>query len=78
VGDRFIVLREARRIWYWEGAASLSEIAVYGCAESKRSACLFAAKVDRQEIATADVCEVIHCQPAGEAMIRNQPEWRAS
>jgi hypothetical protein len=78
IGERFIVLRESRRIWYWEGAASLSEIAVYGCAEDKRKLCLFAAKVDCQEIATSDVCEIIHCQPAGEEMIRTQPEWRAA
>ena len=31
------VLRDARRIWYWTGAASLSEIAVYGLNPAKSS-----------------------------------------
>jgi hypothetical protein len=28
--DRTVVLRNSRRLWYWKGAASLSELAVYG------------------------------------------------
>ena len=67
------VLTDARRIWYWNGAATLSELAVYGA--SKPADCRFGAKVERQEI-IGDVCEVIVCQLEGEAMIRNQPEWR--
>lgn len=68
------VLRGARRIWYWFGAASLSELAVYGA--SKPADCRFGARIDRQEI-IGDVCEVIHCQDRGSVMIRTQPEWRA-
>ena len=69
-----VTLHNARRIWYWSGAASLSELAVYGAQNS--SSCKFGARVATQEI-VGDVCEIIHCQPAGEKMIREQPEWRA-
>jgi hypothetical protein len=71
-----VKLKDARRIWYWAGAASLSEIAVYGCNPSKLSECRFAAKVD-VDLLTADVCELIFCAPAGQKMIEAQVEWRA-
>jgi hypothetical protein len=68
-----VELRNARRLWYWTGAASLSELAVYG--SKTPSTCKFAALVPKHEI--LDACEIIHTQPAGEKMIREQPEWRA-
>jgi hypothetical protein len=69
-----VTLRNARRIWFWSGAASLSELAVYGAKNAAQ--CKFGARVSVQEI-IGDVCEIIHCQPAGEKMIREQVEWRA-
>lgn len=71
----YVVLRNARRIWYWNGAASLSELAVYGA--SKPEDCRFGARVERQELRREDVCEIIHCQSAGREMLESQPEWRA-
>jgi len=68
------VLTNARRLWYWSGAASLSELAMYGAKNA--AACKFAVPVSRQEI-VGDVCEIIDCSAAAEKMIRNQPEWRA-
>ena len=68
-----VELKNARRLWYWTGAASLSELAVYGSKNPPN--CKFAACVPKHEI--LDACEVIHCQPAGEKMIREQSEWRA-
>lgn len=71
---RSCVLRHARRIWHWSGAATLSELAVYGAKNAM--ACKFGAAVEHQEI-VGDVAEVIYCQAAGAKMIREQPEWRA-
>jgi hypothetical protein len=68
------VLLNARRIWQWSGAASLSELAVYGAKNADK--CRFGAEVHRQEI-VGDVCEVIYCQPKGAKMIREQEEWRS-
>jgi hypothetical protein len=72
-GKGRVVLRNSRRIWYWDGAASLSEIAVYGA--SKPGKCRFAAKVEKTEV--LDCKEIIYCQQAGRKMIEEQPEWRA-
>ncbi len=67
-----VKLQNSRRIWYWKGAASLSELAKYG---AKHVAdCKFAAPVT---IELMEACEVIACSPQGEAMIRSCPEWRA-
>ncbi len=70
-----VVLLNARRIWYWTGAATLSELAVYG--SSNPTGCKFPPKVERIKLRASDVAEIIQCQPAGEKMIREQPEWRA-
>lgn len=46
-GDRF-TLTNARRLWYWEGAASLSELAMKGTASP--SSCKFPIAVDEVEV----------------------------
>jgi hypothetical protein len=40
-----VVMREARRIWYWDGAASLSQLAIDGT--NKPENCKFPEAVDR-------------------------------
>jgi hypothetical protein len=70
---REVVLANSRRLWYWTGAASLSELSVYG--SRNPGGCKFAACIGKIELLEA--CEVIYTQPAGEKMIREQPEWRA-
>lgn len=70
-----VVLLNSRRIWYWTGAATLSELAVYG--SKTPSTCKFPPKVDKLKLRATDVAEIIDCQPDGEKMIREQPEWRA-
>src|SRR5512139_1391967 len=72
-----VVLTDARRIWYWTGAASLSEIAVYGLNPAKSSASKIAAKVSRIQLRQSDACEVIACQPEGQASVEGAPVWRA-
>ena len=70
-----ITLRNARRIWRWRGAASLSELAVYGAANPPE--CRFACVVERHELMAGDTCEIAYTQPVGEAMIRDCWVWRA-
>lgn len=71
-GTATVELRNSRRLWYYTGSASLSELAVYG--SKNPSGCKFGAKLD---VELFDCCELIRTQPAGEKMIREQPEWRA-
>ena len=70
---REVKLANSRRIWYWSGAASLSELSQYGA--KNVSSCKFSVKVP--EIELLEACEVITCSPAAEKMIRECPEWRA-
>jgi len=48
---REVVMRKARRIWYWDGAASLSQLAMEGVKKPKT--CKFAMEVDRVELLEA-------------------------
>ena len=75
--DKHTVLRDARRIWYWTGAASLSEIAVYGLNPTKSGKSKIAAKVSQVRLRDQDICELTVCTEAGRKSIEGQPEWRA-
>ena len=43
-----VVLRNARRIWYWSGAASLSQLAMEGTSDPMN--CKFPCEVDKVEL----------------------------
>jgi len=68
-----VVLKNARRIWYWKGAASLSELAMYGvkCPDE----CKFSVPVG--EITLTEAIEIIATTKDGEKNIRAVPKWRA-
>jgi len=68
-----VKLANARRLWYWDGAASLSELAVYGT--KKAANCKFSVRAPSIEI--LDACEVIYCQPEAVKSIEAVPEWKA-
>ena len=65
------VLRHARRIWYWDGAASLSELATYGT--SKPQNCKFPCEVERVEL--TEVIEVIDITEKAKSAIDEVPVW---
>lgn len=68
-----VVLRDCRRLYYWSGAASLSEMANRGvkCPEQ----CKFPDATSRHEI--LDAIEVIDATPAAMASIARVAPWRA-
>lgn len=68
-----VVLRNARRIWYWEGACSLSQLAMDGT--KKPEACKFAMPVN--EILLTEVVEIITCTEKARLSIQGVPEWKA-
>lgn len=65
-------IRGCCRIWYWNGAASLSELAVTG---PKRSGNKFSVTVD--SIVVAQVIEVIPCTDEAVKKIEAVEVWRA-
>ena len=68
-----VVLKNARRLWYWDGAASLSELAVHGV--SKPGNCKFPAVVP--EITLTEAIEIIPCTKEAKNIIQAVPEWKA-
>lgn len=66
-------LTECRRLWYWDGAASLSELAVSGTKRPKN--CKFTVRV--ADVAVLGVIEVILCEDAAVTSINEVPEWKA-
>lgn len=67
-----IVLNDARRVWYWDGAASLSQLAMEGT--NKPDKCKFPCEVD--EVILTEVIEVIPCTKEAMESIKAVPEWR--
>ncbi len=67
------VLQNARRLWRWEGAASLSQLAMEGT--SKPDGCKFPCEVE--SIILTEAIEVIPCTTAAEKSIKEVPIWSA-
>ncbi len=63
---------EARRLWYWSGAATLSELAIRGTCEPDK--CKFPGPVS---VTLLGAIEIIDVTADGERSIRAVPEWRA-
>jgi hypothetical protein len=68
-----VELRDARRIWYWEGAASLSQMAVNGV--SKPKSCKFS--VITPVIILTEAIEIIPCTEQAAKCILEVPVWTA-
>jgi len=66
-------LTNCRRIWHWEGAASISQLAVDGT--SKPDMCKFTVYVPSIEI--SDGIEMIPCSEKAIESIENVSEWKA-
>ena len=69
---REVTLKNARRIWYWNGAASLSQLAKDGT--SKPDSCKFTVFVD--SITILDAIEIIPCTDKAIKSIEGVKEWR--
>lgn len=65
-------LRNARRIWYWEGAATLSQLAMEGT--KAPSKCKFPCPVD--SILLTEAIEIIQTTPAARKSIEGVPVWK--
>lgn len=70
--DREVTLTDCRRVWYWEGAASLSQMAAEGV--KVPHACRISVSV--QELTVLDAIELIRCTDAAVENIKAVPEWK--
>jgi hypothetical protein len=67
-----VVMRNARRLWYWEGAASLSQMAQSGTSKPER--CKFPETVDRIELLEA--IEILDVTEAAKKSIESVTVWK--
>lgn len=67
------VLRGARRIWYWSGAASLSQLATDGT--SKPKDCKFPCEVARVELTSPNGFEILDVTNKARESISSVPVW---
>ena len=69
---REVVLTNCRRLWYWDGAASISQIATEGV--KRPNSCKFTVTVDR--IVILDAIEIIPTTAEAETNIKAVREWK--
>lgn len=67
-----VTLTDCRRLWYWDGAASISQLAVDGV--SKPNSCKFTVTV--AEILIMDAIEIIPCTDKAIKSIEGVEEWK--
>lgn len=67
-----VTLKNARRIWYWDGAASLSQLAKEGT--KNPSDCKFTVAVD--SITILDAIEIIPCTDKAIKSIEEVSVWK--
>lgn len=72
-GDKYTVqLTQCRRIWYWSGAASLSQMAAEGVKNPNQ--CKFSMTVD--SITIMGCTEILPCTENAIANLTAVPTWR--
>lgn len=71
--DDEITLADARRLWYWDGAATLSQLALEGV--SRPASCKFPPAVPA--VTVLGVCEVIPATAVAVASVKAVREWRS-
>ena len=67
-----VVLRNARRIWYWAGAASLSQLATDGTSAPEK--CQFPTPVDK--VTLIEAIEIIPITAKAKKSIEEVPIWK--
>jgi len=67
-----VTMTDARRLWYWDGAASLSQLAMEGV--KNPASCKFPIKVDR--VTLLGVIEILDCTEIAHKSIEGVPIWK--
>lgn len=68
-----VTMRNARRLWYWDGAASLSQLAVDGV--SKPENCKFPCEVP--EVTLLQAVEILPCTKKARKSLAEVKIWKA-
>ena len=65
-------IHNCRRLWYWDGACSLSQMAVDGT--TKPSSCKFTLRIQSMQV--MEVIEILPCTEKAINSIENVAEWK--
>lgn len=69
------IITNARRLWYWSGAASLSQLATEGT--KRPSDCKFTVTIeDKEGVYLPQIIEVLPCTEQAIENIKNVKEWK--
>ena len=75
MNENSVILTNARRLWYWSGAASLSQLAVEGT--KKPNDCKFTLTItDEEGIYLPQIIEVLPCTSDAVENIKQVKEWK--
>ncbi len=66
-----VILQDARRLWYWDGAATLSQLAQEGT--KKPNKCKFPCPID--EVLLLETIELILCTDSAKESIKGVKIW---
>lgn len=72
INGRTVVMENVRRIWYWEGANSISELALNGT--TKPNDCKFTVAV--KNVCILDAIEINVCTEKAIKSIESVKEWK--
>lgn len=67
-----VTITNCRRIWYWDGAASISQLALEGVKNPNN--CKFTVTVP--ELTILDAIEIIPCSETAVKIIKGVKEWK--
>ncbi len=70
--NRIATLTDCRRLWYWSGAASLSQLAIEGV--KNPDACKFTITVPEMQV--MEVIEIIPCSASAVKNIESVSVWK--
>lgn len=71
---REVIVKNARRLWKWAGAASLSQLAMEGVKDPDN--CMFPCEVDQVEL--LEVVEILKCTEKAKQSIKGVKIWKNS
>jgi len=71
---RAVELKNVRRLWFWKGAASCSELAIRGPGQPEE--CMFPEEVSK--IILLDAKEIIETTEVAEKIIKEVKPWKIS
>jgi hypothetical protein len=69
-----VTLSQCRKLWRWDGACAVEQIAVDGILESKKRNCQFTVTVE--SMAVLNVLQIIPCTGKAVESIKSVPEWK--